>query len=111
MITGSTLLVYASSIIELDANGYNTAAADNVTQIMEHFGVTRARANTAVARAARLARYQRTAEDDCDKQMTCILRIKVTERQRELVRMMADAAGTDISKLVRRKVFAEALHI
>ena len=73
--------------------------------LMSEFGVTRARANTAVATAARRARTQRFA-DDADA-ATFTLRVRLTERQREHLQIMAEQeTGGDMSKLVRRKVFA-----
>lgn len=106
MIDARTLTRRAAELVTLDAEVRNITAHQDVAQIMAEFGVTRARAQTAVARASRLARYQRTAEDDDEETMTKILRVKVSYRQFELLSQMAQAAGTDMSKFVRRKVFA-----
>jgi hypothetical protein len=107
MIDSRAFVSRASELVQLDAEGRNITAAEAVAQIMAEFGVTKGRAEVAVARAARLARYQRTAEDDDEMQMTKILRIKVSDRQFELLSAMAAEAGTDMSKLVRRKMFAQ----
>jgi len=105
MITDSTLIRHAAGIIKLDADGICVNGAETVAAVMADFGVTKARASAAASTAARRARTQRFADDD--EAATFTLRVRLTERQREHLQIMAEQeTGGDMSKLVRRKVFA-----
>ena len=105
MIDGRELTRRAIELVTLDADGRNVTAHQDVAQIMSEFGVTKARANTAVGRAARLLRGQRFADDD--EAATFVLRVRLTERQRQHLQILADReTGGDMSKFVRRRVFA-----
>lgn len=105
MITDSQLIRHAAGIIKLDADGTCINGAETVAAVMADYGVSKARAKAAVGTAARRARTQRFADDD--EAATFTLRVRLTERQREHLQILADQeTGGDMSKLVRRRVFA-----
>lgn len=98
------LVERAMQIVTLDADGINSTSRENVATIMSEFGVTKLRANTAVAQACRRLRNKQLVNDSGPA--TFMLRVRLTERQRERLQLMADReTGGDMSDLVRRRLF------
>ena len=98
------LIERSMQIVTLGADGINSTARENAATIMAEFGVTKLRANTAVAQAARRLRNKQLVNDPGPA--TFMLRVRLTERQRERLQLMADhETGGDMSALVRHRLF------
>lgn len=103
-IDGQRLIERAMELVQIDADGYNLDSRAQITTIMDEFGVSRQRANTAVAHAARRMRNIQLVNDPGPATFT--LRVRLTERQRERLQLMADReTGGDMSVLTRRRLF------
>lgn len=104
MIDRQVLVERAMQLVKLDSDGYNSTSRESVYAIMTEFGVTRQRAVTAVAQAARRMRNKQLVNDPGPA--TFMLRVRLTERQRERLQMMADReTGGDMSAVVRARLF------
>jgi len=105
-IDGQQLIERAMELVTLGADGYNANASAQTAVLMAEFGVSRQRANTAIARAARRLRNNLPSGDFGPASF--MLRVRLTERQRERLQLMADAeTGGDMSELVRRRLFRD----
>ena len=104
MIDRQVLVERAMQLVKLDSDGYNSTSRESVNAVMDEYGVTRQRAVTAVAQAARRMRNQQFVNDPGPA--TFMLRVRLTERQRERLQMMADSeTGGDMSAVVRARLF------
>jgi len=105
-INGQRLIKRAMELVTLDADGYSANASAQAAVIMAEFGVSRQRANTAIAHAVRRLRNSLPSGDFGPASF--MLRVRLTERQRERLQLTADAeTGGDMSELVRRRLFLD----
>ena len=103
-IDGQQLIERAMQLVNLDSDGYNTDSRSQVAVIMSEFSVSKQRANTAVAHAARRMRNIQLVNDPGPA--TFMLRVRLTERQRERLQLIADQeTGGDMSAVVRKRLF------
>ena len=102
--TTAELTADALAQIVLDADGKIANTDAVLDALVLRWGITSKRAWTAIACAARRLRNRQFAEEGTSE---FILRVRLTERQRKHLQIMADQeTGGDMSKLVRRRVFA-----
>lgn len=103
-IDGQQLIERAMQLVNLDSEGYNTDSSAQVAVIMSEFDVSKQRASTAVAHAARRMRNIQLVDDPGPASF--MLRVRLTERQRERLQLMADRdTNGDMSAVVRKRMF------
>lgn len=104
-MTPPDLAARADAIIQLDEHGVNRHVAESIATLRGEFGISQARAATAIIQAAARQRAALAADPG---PTTYTFRLRLTEAQRAaLVAAAQTETAGDLSALARRRLFPE----